>query len=219
MRVSSRRGLLVAALVCTLAPLAAGCGADFTAGTRLVRPDTPEAELGALKIRHPVIVADAEGDRAVLTVAIINEGGQPETLSGVAVEGAGQVQAAGGTTITIPARGAVFIGSAGGPAITITRQGGKPAPGEFAELTLSFASAGEVRIQVAVRPPTGEFASLTPSPVPTPTGTPGGTQSPTGTASPTGTPLPGATGEESPGTGVEEGENSTSESPTATPGG
>jgi copper(I)-binding protein len=199
-RVSVNRGIAAAALVVTLAPLTAGCGSDFTAGSRLTRPDTPEASIGDIKVKNVLIVAADAAERAVLTMAIVNEGDAAETLDNVQVEGAREAtigagaqgpsptgspsptgppsptglpsptQPSGGK-LEIPAHGVAFVGSSGGPAVTITRNGDKPALGDFAEVTLSFGRAGQLLVTVPVVAASGPYATLTPTATPTPTPT------------------------------------------------
>jgi copper(I)-binding protein len=181
-----RRSIAAAALALTLGPLAAGCGVGFDSGTTETQPDYPGGQVGNINVQNVLIVAAEDAEQAVLSMAIVNNGDSADTLTGVEVEGAREATVSGGE-LEIPAGGQVIVGSPDGPSITVTRNGEKPALGEFTELTLNFAPAGQLKLQAPVVPATGPYASLTPQPTPSPTARPteAGLPTPTETGLPT----------------------------------
>jgi hypothetical protein len=165
------RGIAAAVVVFALGSLTAGCGADFTAGTNKIRPDNPEAQLGQIKIRNALIVAGDNQDQATLSMAVVNDGDQKETLSGVTVGDVSATITAGAASPSgSPIPGGVGPGETASPG----GAGGTAGPGSAASGgtgvdipahgIVFVGSAGGPSITIsrqAGKPALGDFAALT----------------------------------------------------------
>ncbi|MGC0418448.1 hypothetical protein [Embleya sp. AB8] len=212
---SLRRGAL-AATVAVVLPLAAGCASGKEAETTKIKPDVASTTFGALKIQNVQLVTSDPGKHLVaLGGAVFNDGGAPETITKVTVDGAGQSL---GGPLTVPAGGAVYLidrpkGMAAdspqgrvylGP--LVFPDAAKVEPGSFHKVTFAFGTAGETSLDVSVHSPSSYYEQLKPTPAFTPPPPPPATTAAPGSAPPANTagtasaPPVGGTG--APGTGA-----------------
>jgi hypothetical protein len=208
----------LAALVLAAAALSASCATGNDAQTDRIEPDNVSADIGALKLRNVVVVAEATGgDRAAVSAYIANEGGKPETLRSVTVEGAARVKLRPSGGVALPPGQAVLIGGPGDP--TAVASGVTARPGDYLPVTFDFTGAGPARVNAFVVSGTGEYASFAPpggtlSPNPTSSLTTSPTASPKGT----GSAAPGPTGSVAPGGGAATAQQSARPTETASGG-
>lgn len=165
---SIRRGAVAATLALALAPLAAACSSGTDAATTQLKPDSAYTQVGTIKVQNLSLVTGDEGSGLVsLGGALINESDKPETLKQVTLAGAaapGTMKGQdGATSITVPARGAVYLtGEKGGPSVTFS---GAPdaTAGKYVDVTFSFSTVGQTKLGVAVHPPEDHYEALKPS--------------------------------------------------------
>lgn len=168
---SLRRGVLAASLVLAVAPLSA-CAAGNDAATLQVRPDNAATSVGDIEIQNAlVIVAEGEGAPASVSATVVNNGTEDETLSAVALDGAGAfnldgAEGEGGSTVTVPAGGSVLLGGEGNPSATLAdfASADDVALGDFAKVTFELSETGEVSLEAHVVPATGHYTPFAPTP-------------------------------------------------------
>lgn len=158
-----RLRLPVAAAVCALLILS-GCGAGQSAetsqpynpsdGRNVNIPEDAGFDDPYLAIRNALVVSD--GGAASITVTLVNNGLETEVLTEAKI---GEQPAAllGGPVEVAPGQ-KVAIGG-GAERIALVQEGGV-APGEWTELTLTFARAGSHSIDVLVIASDDEYALL-----------------------------------------------------------
>ncbi|MGW0664686.1 hypothetical protein [Streptodolium elevatio] len=192
---SIRRGAVAATLALALAPLAAACSSGTDAATTQLKPDSAYTQVGTIKVQNLSLVpGDKDSGLVALGGALINESDQPETLKQVTLAGSTAPGAMkdkdGAASITIPARGAVYLtGEKGGPSVTFSGIR-EDITGKYVDVAFSFGTVGQTKLGVAVHPAEGYYAPLKPSSPPsTPPSTP--VTVPTVTAPPTSTPPSG----------------------------
>ena len=165
-----RRRRLVAAAALLLVPSLGGCwqGSDATTSLQDETGNATIAEAGSVTVQALNVVAGNTGSgQAALTTTLINPLGPTDTLEAVTVDGAaGELSG----PIEVPGGGTVFIGTDQDQQVDFT--GFSTPAGEYAEITMSFAAAGEVTVPVLVVPPVGFYepvapADTTPEPRPT----------------------------------------------------
>ncbi|MFJ9773901.1 hypothetical protein ACIRVF_22115 [Kitasatospora sp. NPDC101157] len=153
---------LGAALLVTASP-AAACAAGNDAETYRIASDTVNADIGDLKLRDVLLVADAGGSgTASLSAYILNPGGEPDTLTAVSLEGGGS-SAAG---VAIPPGQPVLLGSPGQPQVQLP---GPVSPGTFRLVGFTFAHAGHGTVDAYVVSSASPSAQLSTAPTVGPT--------------------------------------------------
>ena len=160
-----------------LSPLAlAACSAGQVTQTATQDRDKSGgmAEAGTLTLRSVVLEPPPggryrEGDDAELTAAIVNSGGDPDTLLTIEGESFEGVRALGGeatgvsdpsglTTridLEIPPRESVFLGD-DGPTILLENLTEELTSAQYVDLVLTFENAGEVEVRAIVDTPLEE---------------------------------------------------------------
>ena len=174
------RALRAAVLgVLLLSPVAlSACSAGQVTQTESQHRDKtgPMATVGDISLReihlaYPNGGQYKSGDDAELTMAIINGGGEDDSLvdiggdsfSDVRITGGGNAAGNTGSTssgsggsgsngITIPAHSAFYLGQEG-PTVALTNLSESLTPGQSIEITLTFEKAGEVTVQASVATP------------------------------------------------------------------
>ena len=202
----SVRGLAAAAVLLALAPLAAACGAGFTADSQSVKPDSGAGGSGPLLVNNVWVVVDERSNYAQVIGAVANSGGTADRVTGARASGVpaqvtGQVTngtpacnrtvVAAGSVIVPPNR-SVGFGRPGCPQLALLSSI-RFRPGRVATVTLMFAQTAPVTVNAQIVSDTGLFTEYKPL-VRIPTATPsptrrvivGGTA--TATASPTASP-------------------------------
>ncbi|MGY1600840.1 copper chaperone PCu(A)C [Geodermatophilus sp. SYSU D00815] len=135
-----------------------------------------EIELRAVELAYPRAGSYSPGDDAELRMAIVNDGDQEDTLTGISGPSFSRVRitgsptgtgapaapaAPGGTTstgagsITIPADSVVYLGQ-NSQTVTLVDLGEELLPSQSLEITFTFAEAGEVTLDVPVGAPDEE---------------------------------------------------------------
>jgi copper(I)-binding protein len=117
-----------------------------------------QAQVGSLTLRQAELESPSggvyeAGDDADLRIAIVNNGEEEDTLTGIEGEGFGDAEF---DEIAVPADGTVFVGSDGDAEITLTDLDEGLTPGQYLELTMTFEQAGDVDIRVTVANPDDE---------------------------------------------------------------
>jgi len=204
----SVRGLAAAAVLLAAVPMAAACGAGFTAASQNVRPNSGAGSTGALLVNNVWVVVDQRTNYAQVIGAVANTGtaadrvtgarasGVPALVTGAVTSGVDAcnrtVVAAG--SVIVPPNRSVGFGRPGCPQLSLLG-GIRFRPGRVASVTLMFGQAAPLTVNAQIVSDTGLFTEYKPL-VRIPTATPsptrrvivGGTASPT--ASPTGSASP-----------------------------
>lgn len=158
-----------AAAALSLAVSLAACGANVHAQTAVgYHPGNgTSADSGPIGVRSTVVVSKAAGSGS-LTMVLVNNGDEANSLTDVAVADAGRATISSGT-ITIPAHGVVKVGLtsaveiATGDAIagpTVSVFGTRITPGGATTVTLTFATAPSVSIPVLVVANAGDYKDV-----------------------------------------------------------
>jgi hypothetical protein len=132
--------LLTLPLALLVASTLAGCSAGFGAATN--RPYTPSngtsLTVGTMDARNLLLVADeTQPNTYKLIGALVNNAEVPETLTAVAVEGAGPIAL---TPITVPGLSRITTGAL--PTSTIVVPDATFALGDFTTITLTYSTQG-----------------------------------------------------------------------------
>jgi hypothetical protein len=184
---SLRRGALAAALVLSLAPLAA-CAAGADSQTLQVQPDVVSTSVGDIKIQNALIITEPNGTGpASISARVFNNGSSAQQLSGIIVQGSAQqatVTGADGKAgpLAIPAGGSIALGGQGNPSAIIPNAQGLR-QGAFESVAFSLSSAGEVTVSPAVVSATHYFSGYGPSVTAVPSGAPTAARSASASAS------------------------------------
>lgn len=173
-----RAGLATAAVLLTVAPLAAACGAGFDAASTQVKPDSGHGALGTLKVNNVWVIVDPNTNNAEVIGAVSNTGSTDVSWPDVQVGGAPAQIVAGGASGSAaaggsgaPAQGAAhtigagqtaYFGQPGQPQIEFSAAG--LTLGDLTRVTFSFGDTGTVTIPAQIEPNTGEFADYNPNP-------------------------------------------------------
>lgn len=164
------------ALAVTVGLALAGCGSGDEAITQrgFDVTDGTSTDAGDLRLRNLQLVAAHEtGGPAALIGAIANAGPQEDALTAVTLQGATEPAVLTPTPVEIPAGDAVFLVAQDGPTVTLPdSEPPQLVPGAFVPVSLTFESAGDVTVELLVQAPIGEYATVTPAPLPSPTVTP-----------------------------------------------
>lgn len=172
-----RAGLATAAVLLTMTPLAAACGAGFDAAATQVKPDAGAGSAGALKVNNVWVIVDPNTNNAEVIGAVSNTGStdvnwpvvqvgdtpaQIVTGGAAGSAAAGASGAAANTAHTIGAGQATYFGQPGQPEIEFSAAG--LTLGDLIHVTFSFGDAGTVTVPAQIQPNTGQFADYNPNP-------------------------------------------------------
>ena len=142
-----------------------------------------DLELRAVQLAYPTSGSYSAGDDAELNMAVVNDGAEDDTLTGIDGTGFERVRVTGSATgtgapasptgtsaapttssggqravnIAVPADSTLFLGR-NGPTVTLVGLSEDLTPAQTIELTFTFERAGEVTLQVPVAVPSAEVA-------------------------------------------------------------
>jgi copper(I)-binding protein len=167
------RRLLLGAIA-VLLPALAGCEAGFNAPTQEFHPASAGVSTtqngvtlnNVFVLGGPVGAAVPPGGRAGVFLAIESQNGD-RLVSVSAPSAASAVKVAGGS-IDLPAQTPVYL-SGPVPKVVLTGLVNPLAGGQTVQLTLTFAVAGPVTLDVPVEPHAYDYATFSPPAIPTPT--------------------------------------------------
>ncbi|HEU4674577.1 MAG TPA: hypothetical protein VFS29_01200 [Motilibacteraceae bacterium] len=202
-----RRTATAAALALALAPGLAACGATADAPTlKYYAPaDGVLGKLGDLRALNVLVVVPAGGvsGSAVMSMSLVNQGAQPDTLTGVTV--AGQPAQVTGPTQLAPQSSLSVGGPDAKTQVVVTTP---PKAGTLAPVQLQFQQAGTLSLQVPVVEASGYYnryvapsaeATASPTPSTSASASPSSSASPQpAQASPAQSPATGANSSTSP---------------------
>lgn len=178
----SRRGraLAAVALAAAVVPLAAGCGAGFTAETQNIKPNSGNGIVGVFRINNVWVVADAKTGNAEVIAAVANTGSSAGTLTGVQVSGHSAAVASpvasplaphpasyssqvviGANQVDIGPQFSVSFGQPGSPELEL--HGAHLKLGSLVNVTFSFADGGSGQIVAQVVANSGLWATYNPN--------------------------------------------------------
>jgi hypothetical protein len=104
-----------------------------------------------MAVRDAIVVSD--GDNAALVFTLVNNSHEDDALESATLQGKNVILPGG--PIGVPIGQAVNVGSDGGAVAGVL--GLKVPPGHWADLSLSFAKAGQADFQVLVVPPDDKY--------------------------------------------------------------
>lgn len=216
----SRRMLIGA--VALLVPVLAGCEAGTDAPTLQFH----NANIGANKVVNGITISDAfvlagpdatpvpAGSPASFFVGLFNANSNDDTLESVSTNNPSSSATITGGSVTIPSSGSANL-TGPEPQIVLSGLPQSLSPGGSISVTLDFAHAGSVQLDVPIEPNDDVFANYSQPPTPAPSTTaptaPGASSTPTGSTTPT-APASPATG-----TGTATARSSTSPTASSTP--
>lgn len=199
---TSRRKLFAAVALLAAAPALAACGAGFTANTTKPYAPVEGAALisdgaygkNGIHVPQAYILGPQSGSQLAagssmpLYLWLVNNAENADTLTAVGVDGntATSVRISGTVSLT---PGTLVNTSQPVPQIVVDGLKRPLLGGETVTVTLKFANAGDITLNVPVVARSREYANLPTAPAPTPT--PSASVSPA--ASPAATPEPSAT--------------------------
>lgn len=194
-------GRIMIAVVAALIPLVAGCEAGTNAPSLHWHQPTDGTgrTVGDITISNAFVLGAPIGQQipaganAGLFLSLVNIGNTGDRLVSVTAPGVAQSVQLPGRRVVLASKHAVPL-SGPKPQIVLTNLAQPLAGGSVVSITLDFAIAGQVTLQVPVMPRAQYYTTLLPAPASTPSGspTPGGTATPGSSGSPTpgGSPTP-----------------------------
>ena len=134
-----------------------GCGAGFDASTRNIKQvtDGVEADLGSVKVRHFLIVAQPDGS-GVLVGTLVNSSEEAEIVRSISING--NVATISGSNIVSKNSPVIFAGesaNASAGVLLLNSTIGKRVP-----ISITFSSVGTVNFTALVREKAGEFKDV-----------------------------------------------------------
>ncbi|MDT7571643.1 MAG: hypothetical protein QOE05_1817 [Actinomycetota bacterium] len=159
MQVRRTTTLLAAALV-PLALTSCGVGLDPQTYRERTTQDATNGQAGDLALRNVAIVPPAEGEKelgvgkdALLTLSVVNPGGEKDTLTGVSTAVASSTKLVDGTghevtSVEVPAQGSAESGDFGVVLAGLTKA---LRPGMYVDVTFAFATNGRLKLSVPVK--------------------------------------------------------------------
>ncbi|GAA1896558.1 lipoprotein [Streptomyces sodiiphilus] len=160
---SLRRGALAAAIVLSIAPLTAACGAGFDAQTGGVNPRNATVRVDDIQIQNVNIVMSEESDGpASVSARLFNDGSEEQTLEAIVLADTGQeiqlVPAEGDSRIVLPPRGSVALGGEGNAAAVIEdAEAAGVALGNAQHLVFDLSESGRAELYARVVPADGHW--------------------------------------------------------------
>ncbi|MFD7548562.1 DUF461 domain-containing protein [Streptomyces sp. NPDC059578] len=196
---SLRRGALAAtAIAFSIASLTA-CGAGTNAQTLGIKPDNAAVTVGEIQIQNSNIVTQPELEAkgpAAISVTLFNNGDKDQTLDAITLTGSGDKAelkpAKGSGKVTVPAGGSVVIGGKDNASALLPSGRESVKDGDAQNVTYTFSSTGDVKIDSFVVPAASYFEEWGPTEAPA---APGQEASAEAEPSGTGSPAADATGE------------------------
>ena len=154
--------VVTALLIATLTVSLSGCGAGLNAETRNLKQVTDGVEAAIttngnnIKVVNLLIVETAAG-AGVLVGTLVNSMDQEDTLLGLAING--QVATLTGTNALAKNTPVIFEGPTANAKAVVPVLGAKA--GQRVQVTMFFARAGEVSVQVIIRDQRDDYAGIT----------------------------------------------------------
>jgi copper(I)-binding protein len=186
-----RRGLLAGAIAMLVVPALAGCEAGANAPTSEFHP----AAAGATTVANGITVSDVivlaapngsslpAGSKAGLFMGLFNNGNSTDHLLSVTTSASSSVTISGGSVSLPPNQGVNLTGPQ--PQIILNGLTQTLTGGQDIHVTLDFAQAGPVMLDVPVEPQSFYYSTLDQPASATPTATAGATPTAAPTASQT----------------------------------
>ena len=156
------RRVVTAFLIALLTISLSGCGAGLNAETRNLKQVTDGVEAAIttngnnIKVVNLLIVETAAG-AGVLVGTLVNSMDQEDTLLGLAING--QIATLTGTNALAKNTPVIFEGPTANAKAVVPVLGAKA--GQGVQVTLFFARAGEVSVQVIIRDQRDDYAGIT----------------------------------------------------------
>ncbi len=199
------RLLIGAVALALLIPATAGCEAGFDAPTLQFHPASTGAHtvFNGIRISNVFVLGAPSGSSvpagatAGLFLSLYNGGTSTDTLVGVSAPGSASSVAVSKGTVPLPLLSAVNL-TGPQPQVVLSSLVKPLTGGQVIPVTLTFARAGSVTLQVPVEPQSYSFATFSPAPAPVPSSARPTSTVPSGApATPSigssSTPTPGAT--------------------------
>ncbi|HEV3383005.1 MAG TPA: copper chaperone PCu(A)C [Trebonia sp.] len=197
---AAARTTLIGGLALLALPAVAGCEAGLNAPTL----EFHAASAGATTVFNGISISDAfvlgapsgssvpTGSKASLFVGLFNNGSSDDKLVSVSAPGVASSVTITGGSVTIPAVGSANL-TGPEPKVVLNGLTKSLSNGEDVPVTLDFATAGAVTLDVPVEPQSFNWATYSPPPVPAASPTTSAASSATASPSTTGSPSTGAT--------------------------
>ncbi|CAB4595796.1 unannotated protein [freshwater metagenome] len=150
--------LLIALASAAIASLfLTSCGAGFDAPTRHIKQvtDGVEADLGLVKVRNVVIVAQPDGS-GVLVGTFVNNGEDAEIVKSISINGT--LATISGSIIVSKNSPVIFAGDSSNASAVVTLLNSKI--GKRVPISITFSSVGTVNFTALVREKAGEFKDV-----------------------------------------------------------
>lgn len=196
------RPLLIGALALLIPAAIAGCEAGFDAPTLEYHQASGGAHVvvsgitvsNLFVLGAPVGSALPQGSSASVFLSLFNGGSNSDSLVSVSAPGAASSGQVSGGTVSLPANSEVNL-TGPQPSVVLNGLTSSLSGGQDIPVTLDFAHAGSVTVQVPVQPQSFYYStySAAPTPVPTPSATPTPTPTSTKTAAKKSTAKPSTT--------------------------
>jgi copper(I)-binding protein len=178
------RPLLIGALALLIPAATAGCEAGLNAPTLEFHPASSGAHVvvngisisNVFVLGAPAGATLPPGSSAGVFLSLFNGGTNKDSLVSVSAPGAASGADVSGGTVSLPANSQVNL-TGPQPSVVLSGLTRTLSGGEDIPLTLNFAHAGSVTLQVPVQPQSFYYSTYSAAPTPTPT-----SPSPTATA-------------------------------------
>ena len=189
------RLLIGAGALAVLIPAIAGCEAGNDAPTLEFHAASAGVQtvVNGIRITNVFVLGAPSGSTvpagssAGLFLSLFNSGGSNDTLQSATATGTADTVSVDGGTVALPAYSAVNL-TGPTPSVVLNNLSKPLSAGGYVSVTLTFAHAGTVKLQVPVEPQSYYWATYSPPASPSATGTstsPSGITSTSGTATPT----------------------------------
>lgn len=157
MTISAKKKFAIALSTLSLSLTITSCGAGLNAPTSKIRQvtDGAEADAGAIKVRHIMVVAQADGS-GTLVGSIVNSAGEPDAIEVIGINY--QVATYSGKKNLDVNSPVNFAGASANAQVSVPTLG---APiGSNVVIEIRFAKAGSVKVNALVRERSGELADV-----------------------------------------------------------
>lgn len=150
--------LALVAACAAAATLTAGCAAGQSAATLQIHPNLPAAGTGSMGVQDVVVVVDPTTSSAQLTGTVVNDGDNPDQLTGVTID----QQPVTFTAVSVAGHSTANLAN---PKVTdeIVQSGSSAQPGHISQVVFTFASGGSVTVAADTEANTGIYADTAPA--------------------------------------------------------
>ena len=134
-----------------------GCGAGFNASTRNIKQvtDGVEADLGSVKVRNFLIVAQPDGS-GVLVGTLVNNSEEAEIVKSISING--NMATISGSNVVSKNNPVIFAGDSSNASAGVTLL--NSTIGNRVPVSITFSSVGTVNFTALVREKAGEFKDV-----------------------------------------------------------